>query len=60
MLNQNLMQKIQMLNEFKNNFRGDPKAEMLKLIQNSGMPQSELNKLQNEATQIQNILKTMK
>lgn len=60
MLNQNLMQKIQMLNEFKNNFRGDPKAEMLKLIQNSGMPQSELNKLQNEATQIQNILRTMK
>lgn len=54
------MQKIQMLNQFKNNFKGDPKAEMMKLIQNSGMPQSELNRLQNEATQIQNILKTMR
>ena len=54
------MQKIQMLNEFKNNFKGDPKAEMMKLIQSSGMPQAELNRLQNEATQIQNLLKQIR
>lgn len=56
MLNQNLMQTIQMLNNFKNSFKGDPKEEMMKLIQRSGMPQSELNRLQNEATQLQKML----
>lgn len=60
MQNANLMQMIQMFNDFRNNFKGNPKEEMMKLIQRSGMPQSELNRLQNEATQLQKMINNMK
>lgn len=60
MQNANLMQMIQMFNDFRNNFKGNPKEEMMKLIQRSGMPQSELNRLQNEATQLQKMINNMR
>lgn len=60
MQNVNPMQMIQMLNDFRNNFKGNPREEMMKLIQRSGMPQSELNRLQNEATQLQKMINNMR
>lgn len=60
MQNVNPIQMIQMLNDFRANFKGNPKEEMMKLVQRSGMPQSELNRLQNEATQLQKMINNMR
>lgn len=47
---------IQQLNQFRANFKGDPKAEVEKLLQSGKMSQQQLNQLQAMAKQIQGFL----
>lgn len=42
----NFAQMVQQFNQFKANFKGDPKAEVEKLLQSGAMSQQELNQLQ--------------
>lgn len=42
---------IQQFNQFKSSFRGDPRAEVEKLLQSGAMSQQELNQLQSMAKQ---------
>lgn len=44
-------QMVQQFNQFKQTFKGDPKAEVEKLLQSGAMSQQELNQLQNMAKQ---------
>ena len=53
---QNPMQMIQQFNQFKNNFNGDPKQDVMKLLQSGRMNQQQLNKLQAMASAFQNML----
>lgn len=41
---------------FTNNFKGDPKEEVQKLLQSGRMSQQQLNELQGMAGQFQNLL----
>lgn len=52
----NPMQMIQMFNQFKREFRGNPKEEVEKLVAQGKINQQQLNQLQNMATQFQNML----
>lgn len=42
---------VQQFNQFKQTFKGDPKAEVEKLLQSGAMSQQELNQLQSMAKQ---------
>lgn len=46
-----LMQLKQKFQQFQTSFKGDPKAEVEKLLQSGAMSQQELNQLQNMAKQ---------
>lgn len=52
---QNPMQMLQQFNEFKNNFTGDPKAEVEKLLRSGRITQDQLNQLQTMARQFQQM-----
>lgn len=54
------MQMIQQFMQFKQNFKGDPKAEVQKMLQSGRISQQQLNQVQQMAGQFQNILKGMK
>ena len=54
------MQMIQQFMQFKQNFRGDPKAEVQKMLQSGRISQQQLNQVQQMAGQFQNLLKNMK
>lgn len=56
MMNSNPMAMIQAFMQFKNQYSGDPKADVMKLLQSGRMSQSQLDKLQNMATQFQRML----
>lgn len=43
---------LNQLNQFMRSFQGDPKAEVMKRIQSSGMNQQQLNQLQEQANQL--------
>ena len=47
----NFAQLVQQFNQFKQTFKGDPKAEVEKLLQSGAMSQQELNQLQSMAKQ---------
>lgn len=49
--NNGFMQMMQQFQQFKANFKGDPKAEVEKLLQSGAMSQQELNQLQSMAQQ---------
>ena len=51
---QQIMQQFQ---QFRNNFQGDPKQEVEKLLQSGKMSQQQLNQLQAMAQQFQSFLK---
>lgn len=53
----NPMQTIQQFLQFRKSFSGDAKSEVMKLLQNGRMSQSQLNELQTMATQFQNMMK---
>lgn len=54
------MQMIQQFMQFKQNFKGDPKAEVQKMLQSGRVSQQQLNQVQQMAGQFQNLLKNMK
>lgn len=54
------MQIIQQFMHFKQNFKGDPKAEVEKMLQSGRISQQQLNQVQQMAGQFQNLLKNMK
>lgn len=49
-------QMIQQLRQFQQNFRGDPKAEVERLLQSGAMTQGQLDQLQSMARQIQSLM----
>ena len=52
----NFAQMVQQFNQFKANFKGDPKAEVEKLMQSGKLSQQQLNQLQQMAKQFQSLL----
>ena len=54
------MQMIQQFMQFKQNFKGDPKAEVQKMLQSGRISQQKLNQIQQMAGQFQNLLKNMR
>lgn len=54
------MQMIQQFIQFKQNFKGDPKAEVEKMLQSGKISQQQLNQVQQMAGQFQSLLKGMK
>lgn len=48
-------QMMQQFNQFKANFRGDPKAEVEKLLQSGKLNQQQLNQLQQMAKQFKQL-----
>ena len=54
------MQMIQQFMQFKQNFKGDPKAEVEKMLQSGKISQQQLNQVQQMAGQFQNLMKNMK
>lgn len=54
------MQIMQQFMQFKQNFKGDPKAEVEKMLQSGKISQQQLNQVQQMAGQFQNLLKGMK
>nr|DAW57920.1 MAG TPA: Protein of unknown function (DUF2680) [Caudoviricetes sp.] len=54
------MQMIQQFMQFKQNFRGDPKAEVEKMLQSGKISQQQLNQVQQMAGQFQHMLKGIK
>lgn len=54
------MQMIQQFMQFKQSFKGDPKAEVQKMLQSGRISQQQLNQVQQMAGQFQNMLKNMK
>lgn len=50
------MAMLQQLNQFRQAFQGDPKAEVEKLLASGRIDQSQLNQLQSMARQIQSML----
>lgn len=49
-------QMMQQFQQFRNNFQGDPKQEVEKLLQSGKMSQQQLNQLQAMAQQFQGFL----
>jgi hypothetical protein len=54
------MQMIQQFMQFKQNFKGDPKEEIQKMLQSGKISQQQLNQVQQMAGQFQSLLKNMK
>lgn len=52
----NFAQMVQQFNQFKANFKGDPKAEVEKLLQSGKLNQQQLNQLQQMAKQFQSLM----
>lgn len=53
----NMMNLLNQFNQFKNNFRGNPKEQVQQLLNSGQMTQEQLNQLQNMAKQLQGFLK---
>lgn len=54
--NNGFMQMIQKFNEFRNNFKGDPKQQVQELLISGKMSQEQLNQLQGMARQFMNLM----
>ena len=52
----NFAQMMQQFQQFKENFKGDPKAEVEKLLQSGRLNQQQLNQLQQMAKQFQSLM----
>lgn len=50
------MQLAEQFEQFRRSFRGDPKAEFMRLVQSGQISQQQLTQLQNAATQFQNLI----
>lgn len=60
MMNPQNNNMIQSFIDFRNNFTGNPKAEVMKLINQGKISQSQLNQLQNMARQFNAIMNNVK
>ena len=49
------MQMMQQFMQFKQNYKGNPKEEVNKLLQSGAMSQQELNQLQSMAKQFEHL-----
>ena len=56
----NPMQMMAQFNQFRQSFKGDPKAEVERLMQSGRMSQQQFNQLQAQATQFQQMMNQMK
>ena len=54
------MQMIQQFMQFKQSFKGDPKAEVQKMLQSGRISQAQLNQAQQMAQQFQSMMRGMK
>jgi hypothetical protein len=54
------IQMIQQFMQFKQNFKGDPKVEVEKMLQSGQISQRQLNQVQQMAGQFQSLLNNMK
>lgn len=54
------MQMIQQFMQFKQSFKGDPKAEVQKMLQSGRISQAQLDQVQQMAQQFQSMLRGMK
>lgn len=54
------VQMIQQFMQFRQNFKGDPKAEVQKMLQSGRISQAQLNQAQQMAQQFQHMLRGMK
>lgn len=54
------MQMIQQFMQFKQNFKGNPKEEVQKMLQSGRISQQQLNQVQQMAGQFQNLLNNIK
>lgn len=52
----NMQNLVNQLNQFRNNFRGDPRQQVQELLNSGKMSQSQYNQLSQTATQIQKML----
>lgn len=53
----NMINLVNQYNQFKNQFQGDPRAQVQQLLNSGQMSQQQLNQLQNWARQLQQYLK---
>lgn len=53
----NFMQMLQQFNQFRASFQGDPKQEVMRLVQSGHMSQQQLNQLQAMATQFEHLFR---
>lgn len=54
------MQMIQQFMQFKQNYKGNPKEEVQKMLQSGRISQQQLNQVQQMAGKFQNLLKNIK
>ena len=52
----NIQNLVTQLNQFRNNFQGDPRQQVQELLNSGKMSQSQYNQLSQTATQIQRML----
>ncbi len=52
----NFAQMMQQFQQFRNNFQGDPKAEVQKLLNSGKMTQQQYNQLQQAAKMFQGLM----
>lgn len=55
----NPMQMMVQFSQYINNYRGNPQQEAMRMIQQSGMNQQQLNKLQNTANAMYSLAQRM-
>lgn len=53
----NISQMVNQINNFRNNFKGDPKAEVEKLMQSGQLSQQEFNQYAQMANELVKYLK---
>lgn len=56
----NPIQMIQQFRKFQNEFKGDPKQEVMKLMQSGRLNQQQLNQLQQQAKQFEQLLNNLR
>lgn len=54
--NNGFAQMVQQFQQFRQTFKGDPKAEVEKLVQSGKLSQQQLNQFQDMAKQFQNLM----
>ena len=56
-MNSGLANMLSQFNQFRNNFKGDPRAQVQQLLDSGQMTQQQFQQLSQAATQFQNMMK---